>query len=101
MCEPAEVDVVGLDYYAHSELGWTVEGQSDDFLPWGFKRVALEYSDRYPDYPIMLTETNVRGRIEDRITWLKYMVQEAEALVPELEARGRRFEGFCWYPYLD
>ena len=98
---PARIDVLGLDFYAHSELGWTVEGQSDGFLPWGFKRVALEYSDRYPDYPIMLTETNVRGRIEDRITWLKYMVQETEALVPELEARGRRFEGFCWYPYID
>jgi beta-glucosidase/6-phospho-beta-glucosidase/beta-galactosidase len=98
---PARIDVLGLDYYAHSELGWNVGGQSDDFLPWGFKRVALEYSDRYPDYPVMLTETNVRGRVEDRITWLKYMVAECEALVPELEARGRRFEGFCWYPYLD
>jgi beta-glucosidase/6-phospho-beta-glucosidase/beta-galactosidase len=98
---PARIDVLGLDFYAHSELGWNVQGQSDDFRPWGFKRVALEYSDRYPDYPVMLTETNVRGRIEDRITWLKYMVQECEALVPELEARGRRFEGFCWYPYID
>jgi hypothetical protein len=98
---PARIDVLGLDYYAHSELGWTVAGQSDDFLPWGFKRVALEYSDRYPQFALMLTETNVRGRIEDRITWLKYMVGECEALLPELEARGRRFEGFCWYPYID
>ena len=29
------------------------------------------------------------------------MVQECEQLAPELEARGRRFEGFCWYPYID
>jgi hypothetical protein len=43
----------------------------------------------------------MRGRVEDRITWLKYMVGECEALVPELEARGSRFEGFCWYPYID
>ncbi len=97
---PARIDVLGLDFYAHSELGWNVHGQSDDFLPWGFKRVALEYVERYP-YPVMLTETNVRGRIEDRITWLKYMVAECEQLVPELAARGGRFEGFCWYPYID
>lgn len=98
---PARIDVLGLDYYAHSEMGWTVAGQSDAFLPWGFRRVALEYADRCPDLPLMLTETNVRGRIEDRITWLKYMVGECEALVPELESRGGRFEGFCWYPYID
>jgi dTDP-4-dehydrorhamnose reductase len=98
---PARVDVLGLDFYAHSELGWNVEGQSDDFLPWGFRRVALDYVDRYPGLPVMLTETNVRGRVEDRITWLKYMVMECERLVPDLEARGRRFEGFCWYPYID
>lgn len=98
---PARVDVLGLDYYAHSELGWTVEGQSDDFVPWGFRKVALEYADRYPQFSLMLTETNVRGRIEDRISWLKYMVSECEALVPDLAARGRTFDGFCWYPYLD
>ncbi|WP_377109647.1 hypothetical protein [Rubellimicrobium aerolatum] len=97
---PARIDVLGLDYYAHSELGWTVQGQSDDFVPVGFREVALEYHERYP-FPLMLTETNVRGRIEDRISWLKYMVGECEALVPELAERGGRFEGFCWYPYID
>ncbi|EYD78244.1 dTDP-4-dehydrorhamnose reductase [Rubellimicrobium mesophilum DSM 19309] len=97
---PARIDVLGLDYYAHSELGWNVHGQSDEFRPVGFRQVALDYVERYP-FPVMLTETNVRGRIEDRMSWLKYMVQECEALVPELERRGLPFEGFCWYPYLD
>lgn len=97
---PARIDALGLDFYAHSELGWTVAGQSDDFVPWGFKAVALEFAERYP-FPVMLTETNVRGRIEDRMTWLKYMVMECEGLATELEARGRRFEGFCWYPHID
>ncbi|MDB5663806.1 family 1 glycosylhydrolase [Cypionkella sp.] len=97
---PARIDVLGLDFYAHSELGWTVDGQSDDFRPWGFKRVALEYVERY-DLNVMLSETNVRGRIEDRISWLKYMVGESEDLAVELEKRNRRFEGFCWYPYID
>ena len=97
---PARIDVLGLDFYAHSELGWNVHGQSDDFLPSGFKRVALDYVERYP-YPVMLTETNMRGRVEDRITWLKYMVSECEALVPELARKGLSFDGFCWYPYID
>lgn len=97
---PARIDVLGLDYYAHSELGWTVQGQSDAFLPHGFRKVALDYVERYP-FPIMLSETNVRGRIEDRMSWLKYMVAECEALVPDLDARGTRLEGFCWYPYID
>jgi beta-glucosidase/6-phospho-beta-glucosidase/beta-galactosidase len=98
---PARIDVLGLDYYAHSELGWTVEGQSDAFLPWGFRRVAMEYAGRYPEFDLMLTETNVRGRIEDRISWLKYMVGESEALVTDPAFEGRRFLGFCWYPYID
>lgn len=97
---PARIDVLGLDFYAHSELGWTVDGRSDDFSPGGFKSVALDYIDRYP-FDVMLSETNIRGRIEDRITWLKYMVRECEALSLELAARGRNFVGFCWYPFID
>jgi hypothetical protein len=62
--------------------------------------VALDYVDRYP-FPVMLSETNVRGRVEDRISWLKHMVAECEALVPDLQRRGLSFEGFCWYPYID
>jgi hypothetical protein len=97
---PARVDVLGLDYYAHSEMGWTTEGRSEAFTAWGFRRVALEYVDRYR-LPVMLTETNVRGRIEDRISWLKYMVGECEALHPDVDARGSAFQGFCWYPFID
>ena len=97
---PARVDVLGLDYYAHSELGWTVDGRSERFTAWGFQRVAREYVDRYR-LPVMLTETNVRGRIEDRISWLKYMVEECEALAVDLGARGSALQGFCWYPYID
>jgi hypothetical protein len=97
---PARIDVLGLDFYAHSELGWTVAGQSDAFHTLGFAAVARDYVERYP-FDIMLSETNVRGRIEDRITWLKYMVGESERLTLDLAERGRRFEGFCWYPYID
>lgn len=98
--KPARIDVLGLDFYAHSELGWTRDGRSDEFTPRGFKAVALEYAERY-GLTVMLSETNLRGRIEDRMTWLKYMVQECEDLALELAKRNQCFDGFCWYPYID
>lgn len=97
---PARVDVLGLDYYAHSEMGWCVEGRCDDFVPWGFRRLARTYADRF-GLPLMLSETNLRGRIEDRMSWLKFMVGECEGLARDMAERGSRFEGFCWYPFVD
>ncbi len=97
---PARVDVLGLDYYAHSEMGWNVQGRSEHFEPLGFRRAAIEYVDRYA-LPVMLSETNLRGRIEDRISWLRYMVGECEALAAELPARGSLLREFCWYPFID
>ncbi len=97
---PARIDILGLDYYPIHEAGWNVSGRSEEIRPLGFKEVALQYAD-HSGLPIMLSETNIRGYVEDRITWLKYMVLECEALVPELAARGIPFEGFCWYPYID
>jgi hypothetical protein len=49
----------------------------------------------------MLTETNLRGEVADRISWLKYMVAECESLAAKLEPMGVPFLGFCWYPYID
>ncbi|WP_164611185.1 hypothetical protein [Pseudotabrizicola algicola] len=97
---PSRIDVLGLDYYAHSEMGWTRKGPSEAFRPFGFRKLAKEYAARYP-FNLMLSETNVRGRIEDRLTWLRYMVSECEQLTLELMAQGRQFEGFCWYPHID
>jgi hypothetical protein len=47
--------------------------------------------------PILLSETNIRGTVEERITWLKFMEEQCEELVRE----GRDFRGFCWYPTID
>jgi hypothetical protein len=96
----ARVDVLGLDFYAHSEMGWTRRGRSDGFAAWGFRRVALDYAERY-GLPMMLSETNLRGRIEDRMSWLRYMVSQAEALAGELAQRGLSLAEFCWYPFID
>jgi beta-glucosidase/6-phospho-beta-glucosidase/beta-galactosidase len=96
----ARIDVLGLDYYSHSELAWTAAGRASSHPVAGFKAVALDYARRY-GCPIMLSETNLRGTVDDRIGWLRYMVGQCSSLADELEALGLSFRGFCWYPYID
>src|SRR5205085_8763711 len=95
--------VLGLDYYSHSERAWAAHDHGGVYEVAGFKATALEYVDHYREYglPVMLTETNLRGTITDRISWLKYMVSECEALQDVLATSGIEFLGFCWYPYID
>jgi hypothetical protein len=98
----AQIDVLGLDYYAHSEIDWRAD---DDALrpsisfpcerPRGFAAVARDYIDRYR-IPVFLSETNVGGSVRDRVTWLKFMEQEAEKV-----ASFADFRGFCWFPSID
>lgn len=97
---PGRIDVLGLDYYSHSELAWTKDGRTAIHPVAGFKSVALDYARRYR-IPIMLSETNLRGTVADRISWLRYMALECEALAVELAAMGQPFVGFCWYPFVD
>jgi len=98
---PARIDVIGLDYYSHSELEWSRKGRVYPSLyPNGFVSVAMDYVDRF-NLPVMLTETNVRGYVSDRVSWLKYMVEQCEILEDLLEIRNIPFEGFCWYPFID
>jgi beta-glucosidase/6-phospho-beta-glucosidase/beta-galactosidase len=98
---PVRIDVLGLDYYSHSELAWRSGQERAGAHPvQGFALTALEYARRYP-LPIMLTETNLRGAVTDRISWLKYMVGECERLAEALDELGLPFLGFCWYPFID
>ena len=98
---PARIDVLGLDYYSHSELAWRAGPERAlAHAVQGFAQTALEYARRYP-LPVMLTETNLRGDVTDRISWLKYMVGECERLSEALAAMDVPFLGFCWYPYID
>jgi hypothetical protein len=62
--------------------------------------VALDYAERYR-CPVMLSETNLRGTVDDRIGWLRFMVEQSEILQDKLIALDLTFEGFCWYPYID
>ncbi len=100
---PASIDVLGLDYYLHSEMDWFWSDQNfrPDIRPYndkprGFAAVAEDYISRYK-LPILLSETNIRGTVEERITWLKFMEEQCEELV----AQGTDFRGFCWYPSID
>jgi beta-glucosidase/6-phospho-beta-glucosidase/beta-galactosidase len=94
---PAPIDVLGLDYYAHSEQQFHSTGTHvPSRTPYGFAEVARQYLERY-NLPIMLTETNIRGFVSDRLSWLKYMVEQSEQLI----AAGVDFRGFCWFPFVD
>lgn len=98
---PSRIDILGLDYYAHSELEWNCRARIyPNRHPEGFAAVAMDYVNRY-NLPVMLTETNIRGFITDRISWLKFMVEQCEILENKLQEREISFEGFCWYPLID
>ncbi len=89
------IDVLGLDYYAHSEFEWCSEGRRETTNPSGFYTIAMEYYNRYK-IPIALTETNIRGYITDRQTWFKHMYLQCLQLSKEIP-----FEFMLWYPFID
>ncbi len=98
---PSRIDILGLDYYAHSELEWNLDERIYPNLhPEGFANIAMDYVNRY-NLPVMLTETNIRGYVSDRISWLKFMVEQCEKLEKCLAPRKIPFRGFCWYPFID
>jgi beta-glucosidase/6-phospho-beta-glucosidase/beta-galactosidase len=94
---PGRVDVLGLDYYAHSE--WFYDrngGVAPPPRPRGLASLAIEYWNRYR-LPVMLSETNLRGYASDRATWLRYTLAECEQARDE----GVPLEGYCWFPFVD
>lgn len=94
---PRRVDVVGLDYYSHSEWFYDdIGGYAPSPYPIGFAAVAEQYFNRY-GLPMMLTETNLRGQPSDRISWLRYMIEQYDIAV----GRGVPLHGFCWFPQVD
>ena len=95
--EPARVDVVGLDYYAHSQWHFTARGgETPSPEPAPLASLIVEYAERY-GRPLALTETNIRGFASDRATWLKHTLEQCEIA---LEA-GVQVEGYCWFPVVD
>jgi glycosyltransferase involved in cell wall biosynthesis len=94
---PLRVDVLGIDYYSHSEWFYDDEGgHAPSPRPVGLAAVAEHYAARY-GLPLMLTETNVRGLPSDRTSWLRYTLEEYELAL----ARGVPLHGYCWFPHVD
>lgn len=94
---PGHVDVLGLDYYAHCQWNFGIEGgttPTPDPLPLADQ--IVDYHERYR-MPVMVTETNVRGATSDRATWLKYVLEQCE----RARDRGVPIEGLCWFPTID
>ncbi len=97
-----EIDVLGLDYYAHSEMEWAWSSEANHATlrfpctqPRGFAAVTRDYVERFK-LPVLLSETNIGGAVTDRLTWLKFMEEQAEEL-----AKTCDFRGFCWFPSID
>ena len=94
---PGRVDVLGLDYYPHSEWAYSDTGaQVPSPTPRGFAALAQDYAERY-GLPVALTETNVRGFPSDRATWLRYTLGQCELAVE----RGVDLRWYCWFPFVD
>lgn len=94
----ARIDERGGNYYPLNEEqlqnGRTKHAPSLE--PLGFAGVVQEYARRL-QYPLSLTETNIQGSIRDRISWLKYMLEQSELL----QSLGLGLRRFAWYPLFD
>ncbi len=95
--QPGHVDVLGLDYYGHSEWCFSERGGlAPSRTPQGLAALAAQYHEHYR-LPMALTETNIRGFAPDRVTWLKYTLEQYERAV----AAGIPLHGYCWFPFID
>ena len=95
--DPGRVDVLGLDYYAHSEWWYSEQApRVPSPEPVGLASLAVTYHDRY-GLPMLLSETNLRGTPADRATWLKHTLDQCE----RARAAGVPLEAYCWFPFID
>src|SRR5215213_4242836 len=98
--KPQSTDVLGLDYYPHSDwqldqLGGRVRQRRAD-NPVGLYGVANAYHNRY-GLPMMLTETSVEGKPINREIWLDQNIDD----IRRLRHEGVPMLGLIWWPMLD
>ena len=92
-----QVDVLGLDYYSHSEWFYDERGShAPSPHPVGLAAVVQEYSDRYR-LPLLLSETKLRGTASGGASWLQYTLEHDEPA----RARGVPLHGYGWFPQVD
>ncbi len=97
---PQVPDVLGLDYYPHSDwqldmhFGSVRQRRSDN--PAGLYGVGSAYYRRY-GIPMMLTETSVDGQPINREIWLENTIDG----IRRLREEGIPLLGLIWWPLLD
>ncbi|MDB6057050.1 MAG: glycosyltransferase, partial [Verrucomicrobiales bacterium] len=101
MQNPVSVDVLGLDYYSHSETE-LYPCSSNHFrqrIPTklsGLYTTVRDYWERY-HIPLMLTETSYYGDDPERLQWLDETVCD----VRRLRSEGIPIIGYTWWPLVD
>jgi beta-glucosidase/6-phospho-beta-glucosidase/beta-galactosidase/glycosyltransferase involved in cell wall biosynthesis len=97
---PQTPDVLGLDYYPHSD--WQLDMHSGSVRqrradnPVGLYGVSRDYYNRY-NIPLMLTETSIDGKPINREIWLDSTLDD----IKRLREEGIPMLGFIWWPLLD
>lgn len=99
---PVRLDILGLDYYRHSErqLRRGPNGERIDEAaqnPIGWAELAHQYSARYNGIPVILAETNVGGPVEERVRWFEHLVAETR----RARSRGVPIAGLTYYGAID
>lgn len=97
---PQAPDVMGLDYYTHSDWQLELEGgavrQTRANNPIGLYGIANAYYNRY-GIPLMLTETSVDGKPINREIWLETNLDH----IRRLREEGVPMLGMIWWPMID
>ncbi len=97
---PQSPDVLGLDYYPHSDWQLDMHGgavrQRRAENPVGLHGVASAYWQRY-GIPLMLTETSIEGQPINREIWLEQNIDH----IKRLREEGVPMLGLIWWPLLD
>jgi len=98
---PQQPDVLGLDYYPHSD--WQLDSIGNGGIrqrradnPVGLYGVANAYYNRY-GIPMMLTETSVEGQAINREIWLDQTIDD----IRRLRQEGVPMLGLFWWPMID
>lgn len=97
---PQAPDVIGLDYYAHSD--WELERgpkgmrQRRASAPAGLRSVARAYHERY-GLPLIVSETSIEGKPVAREGWLAQIVRD----IRRLREEGVPLVGLVWWPLFD
>ncbi|HEY8747374.1 MAG TPA: family 1 glycosylhydrolase [Tepidisphaeraceae bacterium] len=97
---PQAPDVLGLDYYPHSD--WQVESENGAVRqrradnPIGVYGLGTAYYNRY-GIPLMLTETSVDGKPINREIWLDTTLDH----IRRLREEGIPMLGMIWWPMID